>query len=109
VEARSARDAVPEPRARLGSEDSIDLFSIGNSHDKNRQFAILNSVQVSVPALSQAISLFSGKFLYADRSRILTKGLNALHDALPIRLARYGLEFFERRFLDPDAIACHAV
>ena len=75
--------------------------------DEDKERLILDGVDDSVLALSDAVPVLPRQLLASSWAWIVSQSLNPLHDPLPDRLLRDRLDLSNRRWLDLDAISCH--
>jgi len=80
-----------------------------DANDENGQFIHHNVIQNAVIPLPDAVKVPAGEFLTTHGARILSQRRNPAYNSLPIGLACNGFQFLQGRFLNANAISCHAV
>jgi hypothetical protein len=74
---------------------------MADAHNHNEQLGVADPINDSVSAHSKPVAiLFARELLTANRPRVSRQRSDAGHDSLT--------DFFGRRGLDEDPIACHA-
>ena len=86
-----------------------DVLSMPDPDDEDHQLLVLDRVDDSIPAHSDAVPIvLDGELLAAGRPGIIGQRTDAGNDALTILLLVDGLDLFGRGRLDQDPIFCHA-
>jgi len=85
---------------------AVDVAAVPDTDDEDDQLDVLDAVNDAIIALANPVAVGAGELLTPGRAWGAGEPLDPGHDALAI-FAREGFEFFDRRRLDEEPIACH--
>ena len=85
----------------------VYLTPLADPYDEDHKRVILDRIDDSVGALSDAVSILGRQLFAPSWMRVLGKGPYFGNDTLSVRFLRNGLDLSNGRWLDQDSISCH--